>query len=165
MTGNPARLAAAQDAARTIAGHLAFLGEAPPAGVPYVRIGDGWQGGFGRDFATADGERVMVAAFSRQQFADLARTARLARTFAFLERVLDADFSVRGDLHTHRHTIAMLLAPWFSRRTVADLVVAFAGTSVPWALVHHHPNSIAKRRYGDGVVTLRRPRGTPTAVQ
>ena len=39
-----------------------------------------------RDFATADGHRVMVAA----------------------------------------------LAPWFARRTVADLAAAFAGTSVPW---------------------------------
>jgi 2-methylfumaryl-CoA isomerase len=157
MTGNPARLAAAQDAARTIAGHLALLGEAPPADVPDARIGDGWQGGFARDFATADGERVMVAALTRQQFADLARTARLARTFAFLERVLDADFSARGDLHTHRHTIATLLAPWFSRRTAADLAAAFAGTSVPWALVHHHPNSMARRRYQDGVVTRTMP--------
>ena len=42
---------------------------------------------FARDFATADGHRVMVAA---------------------------------------------LLAPWFARRTVADLAAAFAGTSVPW---------------------------------
>jgi hypothetical protein len=39
-------------------------------------------GGFARDFATADGQRVMVAALTRQQFADLARTARLAGTFA-----------------------------------------------------------------------------------
>jgi hypothetical protein len=34
---------------------------------------------------------------------------------------------------THRVTLAALLAPWFARRTVADLAAAFAGTSVPWA--------------------------------
>ncbi len=73
--------------------------------------------GFARDFATADGETVMVAAITRQQFADLAGATRLARTFALLERVLDADFSTRGDLYTHRDTIAALLAPWFSRPT------------------------------------------------
>ena len=56
--------------------------------MPDVRTGDG----FARDFATADGERVMVAAITRQQFADL------ARTFAFLERVLYADFSTCSDL-------------------------------------------------------------------
>lgn len=88
---------------------------------------------FARDFATADGHRVMVAALTPRQFADLATTARLARTFAFLERLLPADFSTRGDLYTHRVTLAALLAPWFARRTVADLAAAFAGTSVPWA--------------------------------
>jgi 2-methylfumaryl-CoA isomerase len=100
--------------------------------MPNVRNGDG----FARDFATADGERVMVA-ITWQQFADLAKATRLARTFAFLERVLYADFSTCGDLYTHRETIAALLAPWFSRRTVADLAAAFAGTSVPWARLHN----------------------------
>ncbi len=80
MTGNPAPLVAAQDAARTIAGHLAFLAEAQPASTHDAEIGNGWHGGFARDFATADGERVMVAALTRQQFADLAKTTRLART-------------------------------------------------------------------------------------
>lgn len=133
MTSNPASLVAAEDAARTIAGHLVFRVEARSSSVPDVRNGDG----FARDFATADGERVMVAAITRQQFADLATATRLARTFAFLERVLDADFSTCSDLHTHRETIAALLAPWFSRRTVADLAAAFAGTSVPWARLHN----------------------------
>ncbi|HET9969579.1 MAG TPA: CoA transferase [Streptosporangiaceae bacterium] len=94
-------------------------------------------GGFARDFATANGQRVMVAALTHQQFADLATTTRLVSTFAFLERVLNADFSTCGDLYFHRAAIATLLAPWFARRTVADLAAAFAGTSVPWALLHN----------------------------
>ena len=109
MAGNAAPLVAAQDA-RAAA-----------------------QGGFARDFGTADGQRVMVAVFTRQQFADLAEATRLAGTFAFLERALSADFSTRGDLYAHRGAIAALLAPWFSRRTVAGLAAALAGTSVPWA--------------------------------
>ena len=133
MTSNFPSLAAAEDAARTIAGHLAFRAEAWSSGLPDVRFG----GGFARDFVTADGERVMVAAITRQQFADLAKATRLTRTFAFLERVLYADFSACSDLYTHRETIAALLAPWFSRRTVADLAAAFAGTSVPWARLHN----------------------------
>jgi 2-methylfumaryl-CoA isomerase len=47
------------------------------------------------------------------------------------------DYSTCSDLYTHRETIAALLAPWFSRRTVADLAAAFAGTSVPWARLHN----------------------------
>jgi 2-methylfumaryl-CoA isomerase len=133
MTRNHAPLVVAEDLARAISGHLTVPTEAQPARVYDIRA----HGGFARDFATADGERVMVAALTRQQFVDLARTTRLGRTFAFLERLLPADFSTCGDLYTHRATIAALLAPWFSRRTVADLAAAFAGTSVPWARLHN----------------------------
>ena len=133
MTSNPAPLVAAEDTARSIAGHLVCVAEARSSSVPDVKNGHG----FARDFATADGERIMVAAITRQQFADLAQATRLARTFAFLERLLYADFSTCSDLYTHRETIAALLAPWFSRRTVADLAAAFAGTSVPWARLHN----------------------------
>jgi crotonobetainyl-CoA:carnitine CoA-transferase CaiB-like acyl-CoA transferase len=88
--------------------------------------------GFVGVFATADGERVMVAVLEQRQFADLARTVGLTSTFAFLERVLHADFSHAEDLCTHRHAIATVLTAWFGRHTVAELSTAFAGTSVPW---------------------------------
>jgi 2-methylfumaryl-CoA isomerase len=91
----------------------------------------GPHGGFARDLATADGQRVMVTALTWRQFAELAYVTRLATTFAFLERLLHADFSAHRDLHAYRYTIAALLAPWFARRTVVDLTAAFAGTSVP----------------------------------
>ena len=145
MTSDPAPVVSAEDAARTIAGHLALLAEASPS-MHDARNGDGLYDGFARDFATADGERVMVAALTRKQFADLANAARLVRTFAFLERVLYADFSTCGDLYTHRDTIAALLAPWFSRRTVAELAAAFAGTSVPWARLHNLTGRPGSRR-------------------
>jgi 2-methylfumaryl-CoA isomerase len=90
-------------------------------------------GGFARDFATADGGTVTVTVLTQQQFADLVKAARLAGTFAFLERLLRADFSADGDLYANRAAIAMLLAPWFARRTMPDLAAAFAGTSVRWA--------------------------------
>jgi hypothetical protein len=61
MTSNLRSLVAAEDAARAIAGHLAFRAEARSSSVPDVRNG----GGFARDFATADGARVMVAAITR----------------------------------------------------------------------------------------------------
>jgi 2-methylfumaryl-CoA isomerase len=67
--------------------------------------------GFSRDFGTADGGRVMVAAITRQHFADLARATQLVRTFAFLERVLSADFSTCSDLYTHRDTTTRTRPP------------------------------------------------------
>jgi 2-methylfumaryl-CoA isomerase len=133
MTRNQAPLAVAQDLTRAIPGHLTVGTEAQPGWMHHA-----WEhGGFARDFATANGQRVMVAALTHQQFADLATTTRLVSTFAFLERLLNADFSTCGDLYIHRAAIARLLAPWFARRTVADLTAAFTGTSVPWALLHN----------------------------
>jgi hypothetical protein len=137
VTSNALPPRAAGNVACPVAGHPCFLAEARSAGVHEGSVGNCRYGGFTRDFATADRERVMVAALTRRQFADLAQTTRRARTFAFLERLLDADFSACGDLYTHRAAIAVLLAPWFARRTVADVAAAFAGTSVPWVWPHN----------------------------
>lgn len=71
----------------------------------------------------------MAAAFIRRQFAGLVAAAGLTCTFAFLERLLQADFSDCADLHAHRDAIAVLLTAWFSRCTVADLAMAFTGRS------------------------------------
>jgi 2-methylfumaryl-CoA isomerase len=133
---------------------------------PEAGIGDYLYAGFARDFATADRERVIVGAVTARQFADLAKVTRLGRTFAFLERLLHADFSDSGDLYTHREAVAVLLAPWFARHTVADLALAFAGTTVPWELLRDSaprllvpapPNSTLIRiaRSADGTGTAR----------
>ncbi len=136
VTGDAARR---PDVAQAIAGQLHFIRS---AGVHEDRSSSYPGGGFARDFATADGERVRVEALTRRQFADLAKTTRLARTFAFLERVLDADFSARGDLYTHRVVLGALLAPWFARHTVAELAAVFARTSVQWAHLHIPAGSV-----------------------
>ena len=134
MTSNPLPLRAAGNVACPVAGHLGFVAEARSAWVRESSVGNCLCSGFTRDFATADGERVTVAARTQRQFADLAHKTRLAGTFAFLERLLDADFSACSDLCTYRATIAIPLKPWFARRTVADVAAAFAGTSVTWGV-------------------------------
>lgn len=133
MSGNITPLRAAGKVARASADRRNLPGDTQSAGGRDPRAGHFASGGFVYDFPTADDHRVMVAAFTRCQFADLAKAARLASTFAFVERLLHADFSDRADLYTHRNTIATLLTSWFARRTVADLATAFGGTSVLWA--------------------------------
>jgi len=48
------------DVALAVAGHLGFLAEVQVTGTDRPRIGNHLYGGLARDFATADGERVMV---------------------------------------------------------------------------------------------------------
>jgi 2-methylfumaryl-CoA isomerase len=123
---------ALEDVALALAGHLGFLAEAQ-LGDDRPRIGNHLFGGFARDFAAADGERVMVATVSGRQFADLAAATGLADPLAELERLLGADFAADGDRYAHREVIAALLAPWFAGRTVAEIGRAFDGTSVLWS--------------------------------
>jgi 2-methylfumaryl-CoA isomerase len=127
---------ALEDVALALTGHLGFLAEAQLSG-DRPRIGNHLFGGFARDFATADGERVMVATITGRHFADLAEATGLAGTFAELERLLGADFAADGDRYAHREVIASLLAPWFAARTVADVDRALDGRSVLWSRYRH----------------------------
>ncbi len=133
-TGEGSRITLAlEDVALAVAGHLGFLAEAQLTGADRPRIGNHLYGGFARDFATADGERVMVATMTGRHFADLAAVTGLTRTFAELERLLGADFAVDGDRYQHREVIASLLAPWFAARDLAEIAKDLAGTSVLWS--------------------------------
>jgi 2-methylfumaryl-CoA isomerase len=123
---------ALEDVALALAGNLGFLAEAQ-LGAGRPRIGNHLFGGFARDFATADGERVMVATVSARHFADLAAATGLAGPFAELERLLGADFAADGDRYAHREVIAALLAPWFASRTVAEIGQVLDGSSVLWS--------------------------------
>jgi 2-methylfumaryl-CoA isomerase len=123
---------ALEDVALALAGNLGFLAEAQ-LGDDRPRLGNHLFGGFARDFATADGERVMVATVSARHFADLAAATGLAGPFAELERLLGADFAADGDRYAHREVIAALLAPWFASRTVAEIGQVLDGSSVLWS--------------------------------
>jgi 2-methylfumaryl-CoA isomerase len=121
------------DVALAVAGHLGFLAEVQVTGTARPRIGNHLYGGLARDFATADGERVMVVVLTRRHFADLAAVTGLDGVFAELERLLGADFGEEGDRYRHRQVIAALLEPWFAGRTVAEVDRHLAGTSVLWS--------------------------------
>jgi len=121
------------DVALAVAGHLGFLAEVQVTGTDRPRIGNHLYGGLARDFATADGERVMVVVLTRRHFADLAAATGLGGVFAELERLLGADFGEEGDRYRHRQVITALLEPWFAGRTLAEVERDLAGTSVLWS--------------------------------
>ena len=121
------------DVALAVAGDLGFLAEAQVTRTGRPRIGNHLYGGLARDFATGDGQRVMVVALTRRHFADLGTATGLAGTFAELDRLLGADFGEDSDRYRHRQVITALLEPWFAGRTVAEVERDLAGTSVLWS--------------------------------
>ena len=121
------------DVATAVAGHLGFLAEAQIIEEARPRVGNHLYGSFARDFATADGERIMVVALTRRHLTDLAAVTGLTSTFTELERLLRADFGEEGDRYRHRQVIAALLEPWFSARPREAVEQALSGTSVLWS--------------------------------
>ena len=109
---------ALEDAALAVAGHLGFLAEAQ-LGMERPPIGNYLYGAFARDFATADGARILLVPQTARHFADLAEVTGLAGTFAELERLLGADFSADGDRYAHREVIASVLGPRVRREPAA----------------------------------------------
>jgi 2-methylfumaryl-CoA isomerase len=75
----------------------------------------------------------MVVAMTSRHFADLTAATGLADTFGELERLLGADFAADADRYEHREVIASLLAPWFARRSLAEIGQELDGTSVLWS--------------------------------
>ncbi|MBC6459481.1 CoA transferase [Actinomadura sp. HBU206391] len=121
------------DVALATAGNLGLLGAAVLGGGDRPRIGNHLYGGFARDFATADGERVMLVTLTARHFADLCAVTGLAEVFTELGRLLGADFGADADRYRHREAIAALIEPWFAARTLAEVSKALSGCSVLWS--------------------------------
>lgn len=118
-----------EDVALATAGNLGFLAEAQfGAGRP--RIGNHLYGGFGRDFASADGHRVMVMALTPRHWRDLVEVTGLTEVLDGLAAGLGADFAREDDRYEHREVLAALLAPWFAARTLAEINAELGRTSV-----------------------------------
>ena len=122
------------DVALAVTANLGYLAQVQVSGAGRPRIGNHLYGGFARDFATADGERVMVAAMTRRHFADLGAATGLSPAFGELEKLLGADFGRDADRYRHREVIAALLEPWFAARDVAAVRADLDETSVLWSV-------------------------------
>jgi 2-methylfumaryl-CoA isomerase len=113
-------------------GNLGAIADVQINGVSRAPIGNYLYGAFGRDFATADGRRVMVAAISERQWQALGKATGLADKLAMIGPLLDVDMTSEGGRYQARHAIAAVLEPWFAARTLEVVRSTFAGSGVLW---------------------------------
>lgn len=113
-------------------GNLGFLAEAQVNATPRPALGNQIYGAFGRDFPTADGRRVMVAAISGKQWSALCKATGTEGAMRALQQQVDADLNDEIGRYHARDAIAGILGPWFATRKLDDVRAAFAGTSVLW---------------------------------
>lgn len=95
-------------------------------------MGNDLYGAFGRDFGTADGRRVMLAAISNRQWRAIGAATGLAERLVMIGPLMQVDLNTEGGRFEARHAVAALLEPWFARRTLAEIGTAFAASGVLW---------------------------------
>ena len=132
-TGAELRLALS-DVAFATASHLGSLTEAELLGAERPSLGNDIYGAFGRDFATRDGRRVMVAAISARQWQALVAACGIGDAVAALERALHLDFGDEAQRYEGRDLIAALVKRWCIDRSLAEVAEAFDRHGVCWGL-------------------------------
>jgi 2-methylfumaryl-CoA isomerase len=109
------------------------------------RMGNELFGAFGRDFGTADGQRLMVVAITRRQWSGLVETLGLQAAVAGIEASLGVSFAHdEGVRFEHRNLLLPLVEAAIARRPAADLAAAFEGSGVCWGPYRTLAGGIAK---------------------
>lgn len=134
-TGEGAELKIAlSDVAFCALSHLGLLAEAELLGRERESIGNYIYGAFGRDFGTADGRRIMIAAISAGQWAALVQACDAASAMAELETSLGLRFGNEADRYAARERIAEVIGRWCAARPLAEITRVFDQHRVCWGL-------------------------------
>jgi 2-methylfumaryl-CoA isomerase len=123
---------ALEDVAMATAGNLGYLAEAQVT-TPRERGGNYVYGTFGRDFETADGERLMIVALTVRHWRDLLGATGMTDAVSALATALGVDFDDEDERYRHRAMLGGLLAGWFERHTLAESEAVLRHARVLWS--------------------------------
>jgi len=133
MTGNGAEIKLAlSDVAFASLSHLGVLGEAELLNQERPSIGNDLYGAFGRDFVTADGTTIMVAAISAGQWKALVQCCDMADEISGLENRTGLDFRDEAQRFEGRAGIAGIVERWFLARSKKEAEAALNQHKVCW---------------------------------
>jgi 2-methylfumaryl-CoA isomerase len=120
------------DVALAMLGNLGKIAEVTINDADRPKDGNYLYGGFGRDFETLDGKRVMVVALTRSQWRALREATGLGPNFDALAERLHLDFETEGDRFRGRRELARVLETWCHTRSLVEIRTAFDARSVCW---------------------------------
>jgi 2-methylfumaryl-CoA isomerase len=120
------------DIAFSTLSHLGVLADAELFDQERPAIGNYIYGSFGRDFACADGERVMVAAISARQWQSLVEACDCAEALAAAEQKAGLSFAVEAHRYEGREAIAEIVGRWIGARNLAEVAASFDAKGVCW---------------------------------
>jgi 2-methylfumaryl-CoA isomerase len=120
------------DLAATSMSHLGFAAEALLQG-DRGRLGNDLFGAFGRDFATADGQRIYLVAITPKQWRGLVAALGLGDAVASVEAATGADFTAdEGARFTHRGLLFPLFEAAMAAQKLAELGPRLDAAGVTW---------------------------------
>lgn len=120
------------DIAIAALGHLGQIAEVGSAG-DRPKMGNALFGAFGRDFATADGQRLMVVAITARQWSGLVAVLGLGTAVAGIEQRLGVSFARDEGLRfQHRDLLLPLVEAAIAGRRADELGAAFDAQGVCW---------------------------------
>lgn len=90
------------DIAATTLGQLGMVAELTAGGPARTRSGNDLFGALGRDFVTADGQRVIIVAITARQWKNLVEALLIQEPVAVLERASGVSFENEGSRYIHR---------------------------------------------------------------
>ena len=114
-------------------GNLGMIGDAVVSHRNRPRAGNALYGSFGRDFLTADGQRIMVVALTERQWKGLVRGLEAESEVAALETELGVSFAAdEGARFTHRDRLEAVIEPRFGRLSFAQATALLDDNGVLW---------------------------------
>jgi 2-methylfumaryl-CoA isomerase len=117
-------------------GHLGQIAEVQSSG-DRPRMGNTLFGAFGRDFRTADGQRLMVVAISARQWSGLVNCLGLGDAVAEVEQYAGVSFAKDEGLRfEHRDALFPLFELAIAQRSAAELGPLFDANGVCWGPYH-----------------------------
>ena len=120
------------DVALGAMGHLGFIAEVAVNDGERERHGNYLYGALGRDFVTADDERVMVIALTHKQWHGLVAATGLQADFDTLAQRLGRNFDDEGERFSARHEICAILERWIGSNTLAAVAPVFDDNGICW---------------------------------
>ena len=125
-------VAALADVMLATVGNLGYIGDVQVNGHARPAIGNDLYGSFGRDFATAEGRRVMIIALTPRQWRALGQATGLTERLAMIGTMMEVDLDTEAGRYEAGDMIAALLSRWCAGHSLDEIRQAFAGTGVLW---------------------------------
>jgi 2-methylfumaryl-CoA isomerase len=120
------------DVAVATMSHLGFVGDVVVNGRSRLRDGNYLYGSFGCDFATSDGQRVMIVALTERHWHKLIEVTGVGGAIGALERSLGVNLDIEEDRYRYRELLEALVRPWFEDRTLSEVAEALDRANILW---------------------------------